>query len=231
MSAKLLVVEDERDIRDMLVFALEEAGFTVEEASTAERALSLLQDGFVPDMLLIDWMLPGANGVELARRVRQKTEFEQTPIIMLTARGEEDDRVKGLEAGADDYVVKPFSPRELIARIRAVLRRSGHTVAPDEMIEIGPLRMDLASHRVSVKNETLKLGPTEYRLLQFFMEHPERVFSRAQLLDAVWGHQVVVEERTVDVHMRRLRKALEPAGVQDFVQTVRGSGYRFSDKP
>lgn len=231
MSAKLLVVEDERDIRDMLVFALEEAGFAVEEASTAERALSLLQDGFVPDMLLIDWMLPGANGVELARRVRQKAEFEQTPIIMLTARGEEDDRVKGLEAGADDYVVKPFSPRELIARIRAVLRRSGHTVAPDEMIEIGPLRMDLASHRVSVKNETLKLGPTEYRLLQFFMEHPERVFSRAQLLDAVWGHQVVVEERTVDVHMRRLRKALEPAGVQDFVQTVRGSGYRFSDKP
>lgn len=231
MSAKLLVVEDERDIRDMLVFALEEAGFTVEEASTAERALSLLQDGFVPDMLLIDWMLPGANGVELARRVRQKPEFEQTPIIMLTARGEEDDRVKGLEAGADDYVVKPFSPRELIARIRAVLRRSGHTVAPDEVIEIGSLRMDLASHRVSVKNETLKLGPTEYRLLQFFMEHPERVFSRAQLLDAVWGHQVVVEERTVDVHMRRLRKALEPVGVQDFVQTVRGSGYRFSDKP
>ena len=231
MSAKLLVVEDERDIRDMLVFALEEAGFAVEEASTAERALSLLQDGFMPDMILIDWMLPGANGVELARRVRQKTEFEQTPIIMLTARGEEDDRVKGLEAGADDYVVKPFSPRELIARIRAVLRRSGHTVAPDEMIEIGPLRMDLASHRVSVKNETLKLGPTEYRLLQFFMEHPERVFSRAQLLDAVWGHQVVVEERTVDVHMRRLRKALEPAGVQEFVQTVRGSGYRFSDKP
>ena len=231
MSAKLLVVEDERDIRDMLVFALEEAGFAVEEASTAERALSLLQDGFMPDMMLIDWMLPGANGVELARRVRQKTEFEQTPIIMLTARGEEDDRVKGLEAGADDYVVKPFSPRELIARIRAVLRRSGHTVAPDEMIEIGPLRMDLASHRVSVKNETLKLGPTEYRLLQFFMEHPERVFSRAQLLDAVWGHQVVVEERTVDVHMRRLRKALEPAGVQEFVQTVRGSGYRFSDKP
>lgn len=230
MSAKLLVVEDERDIRDMLIFALEEAGFQVAEASTAERALSLLAEGYKPDLMLVDWMLPGASGVELARRVKQKTELQDTPLILLTARGEEDDRVRGLEAGADDYVVKPFSPRELIARVRAVLRRAGGGVATEQVIEIGGIRLDTASHRVTVRGETVKLGPTEYKILLFFMEHPERVFSRTQMLDAVWGHQVVVEERTIDVHMRRLRKALEPFGVQDYVQTVRGSGYRFSHR-
>ncbi|HEX4910057.1 MAG TPA: phosphate regulon transcriptional regulator PhoB [Permianibacter sp.] len=230
MSAKLLVVEDERDIRDMLIFALEEAGFQVAEASTAERALSLLAEGYKPDLLLVDWMLPGASGVELARRVKQKAELQDTPLILLTARGEEDDRVRGLEAGADDYVVKPFSPRELIARVRAVLRRAGGVVAAEQAIEIGGIRLDTASHRVTVRGETVKLGPTEYKILLFFMEHPERVFSRTQMLDAVWGHQVVVEERTIDVHMRRLRKALEPFGVQDYVQTVRGSGYRFSHR-
>jgi two-component system phosphate regulon response regulator PhoB len=230
MSAKLLVVEDERDIRDMLIFALEEAGFQVAEASTAERALSLLAEGYKPDLLLVDWMLPGASGVELARRVKQKVELQDTPLILLTARGEEDDRVRGLEAGADDYVVKPFSPRELIARVRAVLRRAGGPVAAEQAIEIGGIRLDMASHRVTVRGETVKLGPTEYKILLFFMEHPERVFSRTQMLDAVWGHQVVVEERTIDVHMRRLRKALEPFGVQDYVQTVRGSGYRFSHR-
>lgn len=230
MSAKLLVVEDERDIRDMLIFALEEAGFQVAEASTAERALSLLAEGYKPDLMLVDWMLPGASGVELARRVKQKTELQDTPLILLTARGEEDDRVRGLEAGADDYVVKPFSPRELIARVRAVLRRAGGVVAAEQAIEIGGIRLDMASHRVTVRGETVKLGPTEYKILLFFMEHPERVFSRTQMLDAVWGHQVVVEERTIDVHMRRLRKALEPFGVQDYVQTVRGSGYRFSHR-
>lgn len=230
MTAKLLVVEDERDIRDMLSFALEEAGFQVTEASTAERALSLLQEGLKPDLLLVDWMLPGASGVELARRVKQKAEWQDTPLILLTARGEEDDRVRGLEAGADDYVVKPFSPRELIARVRAVLRRSGAVIGTEQAIEIGGIRLDTASHRVTVKGETVKLGPTEYKILLFFMEHPERVFSRTQILDAVWGHQVVVEERTIDVHMRRLRKALEPFGVQDYVQTVRGSGYRFSHR-
>lgn len=230
MSAKLLVVEDERDIRDMLIFALEEAGFQVAEASTAERALSLLAEGYKPDLLLVDWMLPGASGVELARRVKQKAELQDTPLILLTARGEEDDRVRGLEAGADDYVVKPFSPRELIARVRAVLRRAGGVVAAEQVIEIGGIRLDMASHRVTVRGETVKLGPTEYKILLFFMEHPERVFSRTQMLDAVWGHQVVVEERTIDVHMRRLRKALEPFGVQDYVQTVRGSGYRFSHR-
>lgn len=230
MSAKLLVVEDERDIRDMLIFALEEAGFQVAEASTAERALSLLAEGYKPDLLLVDWMLPGASGVELARRVKQKAELQDTPLILLTARGEEDDRVRGLEAGADDYVVKPFSPRELIARVRAVLRRAGGVVAAEQAIEIGGIRLDMASHRVTVRGETVKLGPTEYKILLFFMEHPERVFSRTQMLDAVWGHQVVVEERTIDVHMRRLRKALEPFGVQDYVQTVRGSGYRFSHR-
>lgn len=230
MTAKLLVVEDERDIRDMLIFALEEAGFQVTEASTAERALSLLAEGFKPDLLLVDWMLPGASGVELARRVKQKPELQDTPLILLTARGEEDDRVRGLEAGADDYVVKPFSPRELIARVRAVLRRSGAVVNTEQAIEIGGIRLDTASHRVTVKGETIKLGPTEYKILLFFMEHPERVFSRTQMLDAVWGHQVVVEERTIDVHMRRLRKALEPFGVEEYVQTVRGSGYRFSHR-
>ncbi len=230
MSAKVLVVEDERDIRDMLTFALEEAGFQVTEASTAERALSLLAESYRPDLLLVDWMLPGASGVELARRVKQKPELQGTPLILLTARGEEDDRVRGLEAGADDYVVKPFSPRELIARIRAVLRRSGSIVSAEQTIEVGGIRLDTASHRVTVKGETVKLGPTEYKILQFFMEHPERVFSRTQMLDAIWGHQVVVEERTIDVHMRRLRKALEPFGVEEYVQTVRGSGYRFSHR-
>jgi len=230
MSAKVLVVEDERDIRDMLTFALEEAGFQVMEASTAERALSLLAENYRPDLLLVDWMLPGASGVELARRVKQKPELQSTPLILLTARGEEDDRVRGLEAGADDYVVKPFSPRELIARIRAVLRRSGNIVTAEQTVEIGGVRLDTASHRVTVKGESVKLGPTEYKILQFFMEHPERVFSRTQMLDAIWGHQVVVEERTIDVHMRRLRKALEPFGVEDYVQTVRGSGYRFSHR-
>ncbi len=231
MSAKILIVEDERDIRDLLCFALEEAGFQVAEASTSERAWSLLQEGFKPDLMLVDWMLPGASGVDFCRRVKQKEEWQDIPLIMLTARGEEDDRVKGLESGADDYVVKPFSPRELIARVRAVLRRSGATVTEAEKIlETGLLRLDTASHRVSCKGETVKLGPTEYKLLQFFMEHPERVYTRTQLLDAIWGHQVVVEDRTVDVHMRRLRKALEPFGIEEYVQTVRGSGYRFSDR-
>lgn len=230
MTAKLLVVEDERDIRDMLLFALEEAGFQVTDAGTAERALSLLTEGYKPDLFLVDWMLPGASGVELARRIKQKPELQDTPLILLTARGEEDDRVRGLEAGADDYVVKPFSPRELIARIRAVLRRAGTGVSTEAAIEIGGIRLDTASHRVTVRGETVKLGPTEYKILLFFMEHPERVFSRTQMLDAVWGHQVVVEERTIDVHMRRLRKALEPFGVEEYVQTVRGSGYRFSHR-
>jgi len=231
MSAKILIVEDERDIRDLLCFALEEAGFHVAEASTSERAWSLLQEEFKPDLMLVDWMLPGASGVDFCRRVKQKDEWRDVPLIMLTARGEEDDRVKGLESGADDYVVKPFSPRELIARVRAVLRRSGVAITDAEKIlEIGSLRLDTASHRASSKGETVKLGPTEYKLLQFFMEHPERVYTRTQLLDAIWGHQVVVEDRTVDVHMRRLRKALEPFGIEDYVQTVRGSGYRFSDR-
>lgn len=231
MSGKILIVEDERDIRDLLCFALEEAGFQVAEASTSERAWSLLQEEFKPDLMLVDWMLPGASGVDFCRRVKQKEELQHIPLIMLTARGEEDDRVKGLESGADDYVVKPFSPRELIARVRAVLRRSGATVTDAEKIlEIGALRLDTGSHRVSCKGETVKLGPTEYKLLQFFMEHAERVYTRTQLLDAIWGHQVVVEDRTVDVHMRRLRKALEPFGIEEYVQTVRGSGYRFSDR-
>lgn len=230
MSIHLLVIEDERDIRDMLCFALEEVGFIVAEASTSERALSLLQDGNKPHLMLVDWMLPGASGIEFCRRVKQHDEWKDIPVIMLTARGEEDDRVKGLESGADDYIVKPFSPRELVARVRAVLRRTGIIAASDKALELGLIRLDSASQRVTVRGDTVKLGPTEYKLLAFFMEHPERVYTRTQLLDSVWGHQVVVEERTIDVHMRRLRKALEPFGAEDYVQTVRGSGYRFSDR-
>lgn len=228
MSGNLLVVEDEFAIREMLSFALEDAGFTLKQASTAEQAQSILNTES-PDLLLVDWMLPGASGIEFARRVKRNEKTKDIPIIMLTARGEEDDKIRGLEAGADDYIVKPFSPRELIARIKAVLRRSGVTTT-DGVLDIGGLSIDPVSHRVSAKGQTVKLGPTEYRLLLHFMQNADRVFTRNQLLDAVWGHQVIVEDRTVDVHIRRLRKALSEHGVEHLVQTVRGSGYRFSEK-
>lgn len=228
MSATLLVVEDEFAIREMLSFALEDAGFTLKQASTAEQAQSILA-GDTPDLMLIDWMLPGASGIELARRLKRTEKTKDVPIIMLTARGEEDDKIRGLEAGADDYIVKPFSPRELIARIRAVLRRSG-AQASEGSLDIGGLAIEPMSHRVSAKGQTVKLGPTEYRLLLHFMQNADRVFTRNQLLDAVWGHQVIVEDRTVDVHIRRLRKALSEYGMDHLVQTVRGSGYRFSEK-
>ena len=228
MNATLLVVEDEFAIREMLSFALEDAGFQLKQASTAEQAQAILASE-TPDLMLIDWMLPGASGIELARRLKRGEKTKDVPIIMLTARGEEDDKIRGLEAGADDYIVKPFSPRELIARIKAVLRRSG--AAPtDGALEIGGLAIDPVSHRVSAKGQTVKLGPTEYRLLLHFMQNAERVFTRNQLLDSVWGHQVIVEDRTVDVHIRRLRKALSEHGMEHLVQTVRGSGYRFSEK-
>ncbi len=228
MSAAILVLEDERDIREMLAFCLEQAGYQVSQAATAERALSMLKSEPAPDLLLVDWMLPGASGIDFTRKVKRNTELASVPVIMLTARGDEDDRVQGLEAGADDYVVKPFSPRELLARVKAVLRRSGTVSAEKEAISHGRITLDLASHRVTVDQELLHLGPTEFRILRFFMEHPERVYSRTQLLDSVWGQQVVVEERTVDVHIRRLRKVLAEAGVENYVQTVRGTGYRFS---
>lgn len=222
----ILVVDDEAPIREMVGFALERAGFRWIEATDAATAQVAIAD-HKPDLVLLDWMLPDLSGIHLARRLKREELTAHLPIIMLTARGEEEDRIRGLEVGADDYVTKPFSPRELVARIKAVLRRSGTTEA-EAQIEIGGLSLDAVGHRVSAAGQSLDLGPTEFRLLHFFMTHPERVFSRAQLLDSVWGRNVYVEERTVDVHIRRLRKALSPHGHDRLVQTVRGAGYRFS---
>src|SRR6187431_2171049 len=230
MSAKqILVVEDERPIREMIAFGLRRAGFEVREAADAQSGRAEVANRR-PDLLLVDWMLPDTSGLEFTRALKRDRETRELPVIMLTARAEEGDKVAGLEGGADDYVTKPFSPRELLARINAVLRRSSPGAA-GESLEAGGLVLDLASHRVTVDDQNVALGPTEYRLLQFFMEHPERVYSRGQLLDRVWGGNVYVEERTVDVHIRRLRKALEPSGRESLVQTVRGSGYRFSTRP
>ncbi len=226
---QILIVEDEKPIREMIAFGLRRAGFDVREAEDCAGARASIADAR-PDLLLIDWMLPDQSGLELTRAVKRSKDTQDLPVIMLTARAEEHDKVSGLEGGADDYVTKPFSPRELLARINAVLRRSSSGTT-DEALEAGGLVLDVASHRVTVDDQNVALGPTEYRLLQFFMEHPERVYSRSQLLDRVWGGNVYVEERTVDVHIRRLRKALEPSGRDGLVQTVRGSGYRFSTRP
>ncbi len=227
MSGKnILIIEDEAAIREMVSFALGKAGFNLREASDAAEAEELMAEQ-LPDLILLDWMLPGMSGIELARRFKRDEYSRQVPIIMLTARSEEDDRVGGLEAGADDYVTKPFSPRELVARIKAVLRRA-QPEGEGEMLEADGLVLDAASHRVSVEGKSLDLGPTEYRLLKHFMSHAERVFSRGQLLDAVWGRNSFVEERTVDVHILRLRKVLGLHGRDRLVQTVRGAGYRFS---
>lgn len=227
-TKRILIVEDEQPIREMVMFALSNAGYEAQEAADARQAQALL-DGRLPDLLLLDWMLPGISGIEFARRLKKTDLTRELPIIMLTARAEEEDKVQGLESGADDYITKPFSPRELVARIRAVLRRGG-PASEDEMLRAGELALDLASHRVSVGETSLEMGPTEYRLLEFFMSHPERVYSRGQLLDRVWGSNVYVEERTVDVHIRRLRKVLEPHGLEALIQTVRGAGYRFSTR-
>jgi two-component system phosphate regulon response regulator PhoB len=227
MSARqILIVEDERPIREMIAFSLKRAGFLVQEAEDSRGARSLLADQR-PDLMLVDWMLPDMSGLELTRLIKRDVETRELPIIMLTARAGEADKIAGLEGGADDYVTKPFSPRELLARIQAVLRRTGGTVT-DERIEVGGLALDKASHRVTSGERTVPLGPTEYRMLEFFMTHPERVYSREQLLDRIWGGNVYVEERTIDVHIRRLRKALEDFGQDGLVQTVRGAGYRFS---
>jgi two-component system phosphate regulon response regulator PhoB len=226
MHRRVLIVDDEPAIRDMVAFALRTGGFEPVAAADAMEAQTAIADR-LPDLILLDWMLPGTSGLELARRWRREALTREVPIIMLTARGEENDRVGGLEAGVDDYVVKPFSTRELLARIRAVLRRSRED-DEDGNVRIGDLRIDGAAQRVYAGDTPLGIGPTEYRLLHFFMTHPERVYSRAQLLDHVWGGSVYVEERTVDVHIRRLRKVLEPVGLDGMVQTVRGSGYRFS---
>ncbi len=227
MTAKqILIVEDEKPIRDMIAFGLKRAGFEVLEAEDCQAARSLLADRR-PDLLLVDWMLPDMSGLELTRALKRDKETSEVPIIMLTARAEEQDKVSALDGGADDYVTKPFSPRELLARINAVMRRSG-TPETGEAISVEGLVLDSASHRVMVGDRTLQLGPTEYRLLSFFMTHLERVYTRNQLLDRVWGGNVYVEERTVDVHIRRLRKVLGDFGYDKFIQTVRGAGYRFS---
>lgn len=226
MTANILLVEDEPAIQELLAFNVTQCGYRAIPASDANAALALINRA-LPDLILLDWMLPGMSGVELARRLRADQRTHNIPIIMLTARTDERDKVLGLESGADDYITKPFSPRELMARIRAVLRRRAPQMS-DELVRVEGLELSPVTHRVSAKGQNIDLGPTEFRLLHFFMTHVERVYSRAQLLDQVWGDHVFVEERTVDVHIRRLRQALEPSGFDSLVQTVRGSGYRFS---
>jgi two-component system phosphate regulon response regulator PhoB len=228
MPLKLLLVEDEAPIREMLKFVLEQSGFETTEAEDYNIAFDKLVEPY-PDLILLDWMLPGGSGIQLAKKLRDQEFTRDIPIIMLTARGEEEDKVRGLDAGADDYITKPFSPKELVARIKAVIRRTMPT-ASDEVIEYSSLRLDPSSHRVTANQEPLEMGPTEFKLLHFFMTHSERVYSREQLLDNVWGTNVYVEDRTVDVHIRRLRKAISKHGHDNMIQTVRGSGYRFSAK-
>ncbi len=229
MSARqILIVEDEKPIRDMIAFALKRAGYDVQEAGDCRAARNMLADRR-PDLMLVDWMLPDMSGLELTRQLKRDAATRELPVILLTARAAEADKVAGLEGGADDYITKPFSPRELLARIQAVLRRSAGS-AGEEQIDFEGLELDKASHRVSAGERTIPLGPTEYRMLEFFMSHPDRVYSREQLLDRIWGGNVYVEERTIDVHIRRLRKALEDTGHDRLVQTVRGAGYRFSAK-
>lgn len=223
----VLLVEDEREIREMLCFALERAGYNAVEAATAEEALRRL-DGPLPSLVIIDWMLPGISGIELARILRRDELTQELPLIMLTARGEESDKLKSFDSGIDDYITKPFSPRELIARVKALLRRSG--TPGDGVIETDGIVLDTQSHRVKVDGDAVHVGPTEFRLLEFLLKHPDRVFDRSQLLDRVWGRSVYVEERTVDVHILRLRKVLQPYGRDRFIQTVRGVGYRFSPR-
>jgi two-component system phosphate regulon response regulator PhoB len=229
MAANILVVEDEPAIQELIAANLQHAGHHVIRAADAEVALGIVKNA-LPDLLLIDWMLPGMSGVSLARQLRAEERTRGIPIILLTARSEEADKIAGLEAGADDYVTKPFSPRELLARIKAVLRRRAPQMT-DDPVEIAGLRLEPETRRVFGAGRPLALGPTEFRLLHFLMTHAERVHSRAQLLDQVWGDHVFVEERTVDVHIRRLRKALELTGHDRLVETLRGSGYRISANP
>jgi len=223
-----MLVEDEAPIREMLKIVLEQSGFVVTEAEDFDIALEKMVEPY-PDLVLLDWMLPGGSGVQLARKFKEHKFTRDIPIIMLTARGEEEDKIRGLDAGADDYITKPFSPKELVARIKAVMRRVTPT-AKEEPISFSGLVLDPISHRVSANGDSVEMGPTEFKLLHFFMTHAERVYSREQLLDNVWGTNVYVEDRTVDVHIRRLRKAIETHGHDSMIQTVRGSGYRFSVK-
>ncbi|MGB0723605.1 MAG: phosphate regulon transcriptional regulator PhoB [Gammaproteobacteria bacterium] len=222
----LLIVEDEADLRDMVAFSLRDFGMEVRDAASVEQAWTVMDEGH-PALILLDWMLPGVSGIDFLRRLKADEMTQNIPVIMLTAKGEEADRVRGLETGADDYLTKPFSVNELKARIKAVLRRA-NPEATDEPVSAGTLVLDPSSHRVTANGEELGLGPVEFRLLHFFMTHQDRVYSRRQLLDRVWGTNVYIEERTVDVHIRRLRKALEDTGHDSFIQTVRGAGYRFA---
>lgn len=227
MTKRILVVEDEQPIRDMICMLLEQNGFEPIEASDYHSALKHIITPY-PDLILLDWMLPGGSGIQLLKQIKKDNTTKSIPVVMLTAKESEDDRVEGLETGADDYIVKPFSPKELIARIKAVIRRTSHE--SDEVIEFNELRLEIDSHRVMVAGQLLDIGPTEFKLLHFFMTHPERVFSREQLLDQVWGTNVYVEDRTVDVVIRRLRRALETTGNDKMIQTVRSAGYRFSTR-
>jgi two-component system phosphate regulon response regulator PhoB len=227
MAATILLVEDEPAIQELIAYNLHQAGHQLLKADSAEQAFSMVQRE-LPDLVLLDWMLPGVSGVEFARRLRGDRRTRDVPIIMLTARSDEQDKLTGLDTGADDYITKPFSPRELLARVKAVLRRRAPQMT-DDVVRMGALELDPASHRVTGASRPVELGPTEFRLLHFLMTHPERVHSRTQLLDQVWGDHVFVEDRTVDVHIRRLRKALEPTGLDILVQTVRGTGYRMSE--
>jgi two-component system phosphate regulon response regulator PhoB len=229
MASTILVVEDEPAIAELVAVNLSFAGHKVLRAADT-LAADLMIRAELPDLVLLDWMLPGSSGIQYARRLRADERTTGIPIIMLTARSEEGDKIEGLDSGADDYVTKPFSPKELLARIKAVLRRRAPQLT-DDTVEIAGLRLDPQTHRVSAKGQSLDLGPTEFRLLHFFMTHPERVHSRSQLLDHVWGDHVFVEERTVDVHIRRLRQALIGSGHDRHVETVRGSGYRFTALP
>lgn len=225
---QILLVEDDMAIADMVEDALSRNGFGCVRAVDANEAQARLREG-PPSLILLDWMLPGISGIEFARRLRREETFRDLPIIMLTARAEEADTLAGFEAGVDDYVGKPFSVRELMARVRAVLRRAAGE-RPGQTIVVDGLELDPSSHRVTANGETVKMGPTEFRMLRFFMENQERVFTRGQLLDHVWGSNVYVEERTVDVHIRRLRKALAVGNADQYIQTVRGAGYRFSTR-
>ncbi len=229
--SRVLVVEDEAAIAELISLNLRHAGYEVTLAASAEQAQAAV-DAVLPDLVLLDWMLPGGSGLELARHWRAAARTRELPILMLTARGDEADMIAGLDAGADDYLVKPFSPGELMARIRAVLRRRAPAALAEGHLQVGPLRLDQAAHRLEVDGRPVKLGPTEFRLIQHLMSHPERVHSRSQLLDRVWGDHVFIEERTVDVHIKRLRESLMPVDAGRMIETVRGAGYRLlKDRP
>lgn len=228
MNPTILIIEDEKAIQELLRVSLSLARFNILQAFSAENAIPLINNN-PPDLILLDWMLPGISGIEFAKELRKNTSSASVPIIMLTAKSTEDDTIKGLNAGADDYVTKPFSPKELIARIKAVLRR--HTPSSlDSTIHAGKLSLDIEKHHIFTNGIKLNLGPTEFKMLYFFMSNQGRVFSREQIIDHVWGNQVFIEERTIDTHIRRLRKALKPYSCDSYIETERGAGYRFNTK-